>query len=216
MGVRAFSGLLVPLLAVLAACSGQTEVVPGIAHPAASASDGYPLYEGDDLHAFNDMSLVLPSGWQAQVSGACLAPPGEEASEASDPQDPSCPPAALRIRPEAARSGHIDPQGRSLDAADGWRRPETSCRTSGGGLEQEAEPVAVEPVERDRFTVVSGERVEVGEWMLTCADGTRFGTRIWYAPEVDVEFGVAAMADDVPREDYERVVRSLDFSRYAR
>ncbi|MBB4929772.1 hypothetical protein F4561_000592 [Lipingzhangella halophila] len=211
MSVRVFCGPLVLSLALLAACSGQTDVMPGIAHPAASASDGYRLEDGDTLHDFNGINVVLPSGWQARVSGDCLTPPGVKVSETSAPQGPSCPTAALRIRIGAAANGYIDSEGEQLDAADGWWRPETKCPSSDG---PETQPILAQSTDRGSFTVVSGERVEVGEWSLTCADGARFGSRIWYIPEADLEFGVAAMVDDVSADEYDQVVRSLDLSGY--
>ncbi|RNL82567.1 hypothetical protein [Halostreptopolyspora alba] len=210
MSVRTASGPLVLGLTLLVACSGQTDFTPGIAHPAASASDGHVLNEGDTLHNYNDINVALPSGWQARVSGDCLTPPGIDASR-GEGTDSGCPAGALRIRMDAAEGGYIDREGRRLDDADGWWRPDTRCSSSGG---TRTLPASARSAERDTFTVVSGERVEAGEWVLTCPDGSEMRTRIWYVPEADVEFGVSAMASDVSRDEYERVVRSLDLSRY--
>lgn len=210
MSARTASGPLVLGLALLAACSGQTELTPGMANPAASASDGHVLRDGDTLHDYNDINVVLPSGWQARVSGDCLTPPGVDTPQGGAAGS-GCPAAALRIRMGAAENGYIDSEGERLDAADGWWRPETRC-SSGEGTQ--SLPASARPTERDTFTVVSGERVEVGEWVLTCPDDSEMRTRIWYVPQADVEFGVAAMASDVSRDEYEWVVRSLDLSRY--
>ncbi|WP_017592315.1 hypothetical protein [Nocardiopsis potens] len=201
---------LLGLLALLpaAACADGLEVRPGPARPAASATDGFPLRADDALYAVNDVNLVLPDGWRAIGSDGCLAPPGT----AGDPKD-SCPPTALRIRTGAAEDGHIDADGGSLDEKDGWKRPWTVCPGSVGQVGS-ATPEPVGGGERDRFDLVSGERVEAAAWTLACADGRPFETRIWYVPGADIELDVPIVDPSTGGEEYERIVRSADLSRY--
>ncbi len=211
MRVRIGSATLVVCLALVVACSPRTDVAPGIAHPAASASDGFVLEDGETVHTYNDLNIVLPSGWEALVSGACLTPADVSVASESASGQPDCPSAALRIRVDAAESGVIDTEGIRLSEAGGWWRPETRCPS---GQSAGTEPIVADPIGGDTFTTVTGEEVKAGGWRLTCADGVEFDSRIWYVPDADVEFAVGAMAEEVPAEEYERVVRSLDLSDY--
>ncbi|GAA1099968.1 hypothetical protein [Nocardiopsis composta] len=195
-------------LAPAAACTENTEVHPGPARPAASATDGFPLRADDALYAVNDVNVVLPEGWRAIGSDGCLAPPGN-GGEAQE----SCPPTALRIRTGAAEDGLIDADGGSLDDEDGWKRPWTVCPGSVGQVGSVA-PKLVEAGARERFELVSGEWMEAAAWTLACADGRPFETRIWYVPGADIELDVPIVDPSVGGDEYERIARSADLSRY--
>lgn len=215
MGRRAVP-LAAPLVLVLAAavagCTGQVHLRPGPARPAASAEDGFALHKGDDLHAVNDINLVLPEQWEALGSDGCLAPPAaaEQVSgqQGSEDGPVPCPPEAMRLRFSVSEGGSISRA--DLDSDTGWKRPNVVCPGSVGQVGS-AVPALVKREKQEDFELVSGETVEQTAWRLKCEGGAPFETRLWLVPDADVALDVAIVD---PAADYDRVARSMDLSRY--
>ncbi|MDA2810968.1 hypothetical protein O4J56_10005 [Nocardiopsis sp. RSe5-2] len=215
MGRRAVA-LAAPLVLVLSTalsgCTGQVQLRPGPARPAASSEDGFPMHKGDELHAVNDINLVLPERWEALGSDGCLAPPAaaEEADGQHGREDGPvpCPPAAMRLRFNVSEGGSISRA--DLDSDTGWKRPNVVCPGSVGQVGS-AVPALVKREKRDEFELVSGETVEQAAWRLKCEGGAPFETRLWLVPDADVALDVAIVD---PAADYDRIARSMDLSRY--
>ncbi|TDQ54820.1 hypothetical protein [Actinorugispora endophytica] len=210
--MRVSAAATLPLAAVLVAASGcgmdgPSRVLPGLAHPAASAASGHRMPEGATLHDYNGINLVLPPGWQVGVTDDCLSPPGAEPSPGGD-----CPHSALRIRPNAVEGGFIDAEGEDLDDPEKWQRPWAACPKA----PELTDPIKAESAEitdRGNFFLVSGERVEFSEWTVACTGGAGFRTRAWFVAEAGLEFDVPVLLEDAA-DGYTEIVRSIDLSRH--
>lgn len=200
--------LAVAFLAVPACgVGGPTRVLPGLAHPAASADSGFRLEEGAVLHNYNGINLVLPPDWRVGGTDDCLLPPGAGPGPGGE-----CPHTALRVRPNAARDGFVDAEGTDLDDPEKWQRPWAACpRTPERSGRIRAE--SAEITERGDFPLVSGERVEFSEWTITCTGGSSFRTRAWLVIGLGVEFDVPVLLEEAA-DGYGAIVRSADLSRY--
>ncbi|MEY9213787.1 hypothetical protein NI17_022975 [Thermobifida halotolerans] len=207
--VRAAAFPLAAAVLAVPACGfgAPSQVLPGLAHPMASADSGFHVTDEDTLHDYNGINLVLPAGWHVDIADNCLSPPGVVPGPGG-----GCPATALRIRPDASADGIIDSGGADLEDPDRWRRPWASCPQDPGVGEQiRAEDAEI--TEHGEFVLVSGEQAEYSEWTVTCTGGGSFRTRAWYVAEVDLEFDVPVMLDDAA-DGYDAIVRSTDLSRY--
>ena len=162
--------------------------------PSPEAQGGHVTWHG--------LKAPLPSGWRfdkGDVYQAALLPPGENTSRSG-----------LVLSWLGAPQAGQWPAER-LDEDNGWQAGDPPYCLAPGSTEEDFALPPGSLIRKERITLKGGYLAEYRAWSVTCENGSRFVTKAWYVPEVELAlFSLAA--DARYSREYDGIVAGLDLS----